>query len=31
MAETLEIQLVDFREWLEQETVFIVEPLKAEG
>ncbi len=31
MAETLEIKLVDFREWLEQETVLIVEPLKAEG
>ncbi|MCZ2808760.1 MAG: hypothetical protein O2V44_05345 [Candidatus Bathyarchaeota archaeon] len=31
MAEALEIKLEDFREWLEQETVFIVEPLKAEG
>lgn len=31
MAETLEIPLKDLREWLERETVQIVEPLKAEG
>ena len=31
MAEALEIKLEDIREWLEQETVSIVEPLKAEG
>ncbi len=31
MAEALEIKLDDFREWLEQETVSIVEPLKAQG
>ena len=31
MSETLEIPLKDAREWLEQETISIVEPLKAEG
>jgi len=31
MAEALEIKLEDTREWLEQETISIVEPLKAEG
>jgi hypothetical protein len=31
MADALEIKLEDIREWLEQETVSIVEPLKAEG
>lgn len=31
MSETLEIPLKDLREWLEQETVPIVEPLKVEG
>ena len=31
MSETLEIPLKDLRKWLEQETVPIVEPLKAEG
>ena len=31
MAETLEIPLKDLREWLERETVQIVEPLKTEG
>ena len=31
MSETLEIPLEDIREWLEQETIPIVEPLKAEG
>ena len=31
MSETIEIPLKDLREWLEQETVPIVEPLKAEG
>lgn len=31
MSETFEIPLKDLREWLEQETVPIVEPLKAEG
>jgi hypothetical protein len=31
MAGALEIKLEDIREWLEQETISIVEPLKAEG
>ncbi len=31
MAEALEIKLKDIREWLKQETISIVEPLKAEG
>ena len=31
MAEALEIKLEDIREWLEQETTSIVEPLKAEA
>ena len=31
MAETLEIKLENVKEWLEQETIPIVEPLKAEG
>ena len=31
MSETLEIPLKDAREWLEQETILIVEPLKEEG
>jgi hypothetical protein len=31
MSETLEIPLKDLRRWLEEETVSIVEPLKAEG
>ena len=31
MSETLEIPLKDAKEWLEQETILIVEPLKAEG
>jgi hypothetical protein len=31
MAEALEIKLEDIREWLEQETISIVEPLKAEA
>lgn len=31
MSETLEIPLKDLRKWLEQETVPIVEPLKAKG
>ena len=31
MSEPLQIQLKDFREWLEQETVSIIEPLEAEG
>lgn len=31
MAEALEINLEDVKEWLEQETISVVEPLKAEG
>ncbi len=31
MSETLEIPLEDIREWLEQETIPIVEPLEEEG
>ncbi len=31
MSETLEIPLKDLRKWLEQETVFMVEPLKTEA
>ena len=31
MSEALEIPLKDLKEWLEEETVSIVEPLKAEG
>jgi len=31
MAEALEIKLEDTREWLEQETIYIVEPIKAAG
>ena len=31
MSETVEIPLKDVQEWLEQETLSIVEPLKAEG
>jgi len=31
MSETLEIPLKDIREWLEQETISLLEPLKEEG
>jgi len=31
MSETVEMSLKELREWLEQETLSIVEPLKAEG
>jgi hypothetical protein len=31
MSETLEIPLDNLKEWLEQETSSLIEPLKAEG